>query len=93
MSSLSKPLIYSTKADASAQPVNADQVTAVSKLSVPSINGDGTQGPEDHRIIFSLTDQGQGVNRIEWRYLNESDRDDDYLGVLSTVAVDVSTFS
>lgn len=90
MSSLSKPLIYSSKADASAQPVNADQVSNVSKLDVTNVIGGGDV---DYKIIFALSDQGQGVGRLEWGYVNESDRDDDYLGVLSTVGIDVSTVS
>lgn len=90
MSSLSKPFIFSSKADASAQPVNADHVSHVSTFdSVNTIGG----GDTSYKIIFVMTNQGQSLSRVEWSYLNETDRDDDYAGVLATVGYDVSIVS
>lgn len=84
MSALAKPMIHSSRATGSEQPLNAEKIVDFTKITtpkVPNVSGDR------YRINFTM-EAGTGPKDISWKYKNETDMNDDFaaiVGLISTV--------
>lgn len=82
MSALTLPMIHSTRAEGTSQPIAAEKILSIDKIVLPAIPN---ASKSDFKIIFSMQ-ANSNPGKIEWRYLLEADLDTDLAAILVLVS-------
>jgi len=84
MSALAKPMVHSTRAIGTVQPINAESIINFNKLDVPP-RANATATRYEITITYST---GTAPKDLKWVYANETDRNTDFdalVALISTV--------
>jgi len=83
MSAITKPMIHSSRATGSQQPINAEKIIDFMELETPSINNQ----PTKFQIVFTM-ESGSSPKNVAWNYADQTDMNADFaaiVGLVSTV--------
>jgi len=82
MSALTKPMIHSSRAIGTVQPINAESIINFNKLDVPP-------RPNATATRFEITITYNAVTApkdVKWTYDNQSDRDTDFTAMVALIS-------